>query len=190
VQGFYPPDDLLSKSQGSTQVLPNGNTIVNWGSEGALTEYDNRGTVLFHTYMDSGYLGRGVENYRGFRYNWTGLPNEVPAIVALTNANGVTIYVSWNGDTEVRTWRFYAVTGRYGVRSLLGEVKRSSFETSLHVPKKGNLHVVAEALDIHGHVLTCTAVVKSEPEVLPAKSAQNTGNSAVQDQKQLNLIDF
>jgi hypothetical protein len=65
VQGFYPPDDLRSKSQGSTQVLPNGNAIVNWGSEGALTEYDSEGNALFHFYMDSGYLGLGVENYRG-----------------------------------------------------------------------------------------------------------------------------
>ena len=39
VAAYFPPDDLRSKSQGSTQVLPGGNVLVNWGSEGALTEF-------------------------------------------------------------------------------------------------------------------------------------------------------
>ena len=83
VQAFQPPDGLLSKSQGSTQLLPNGNALVNWGSEGALTEFRSDGTPIYHAYMDSGFLGEGVENYRAFRYNCTGLPNETPAIVSL-----------------------------------------------------------------------------------------------------------
>ncbi|KAF2185219.1 hypothetical protein K469DRAFT_632365 [Zopfia rhizophila CBS 207.26] len=180
VQGFYPPDNLLSKSQGSTQVLHNGNVIVNWGSSGALTEYDSDGNVLFHTYFDSGYLGLGVENYRGFRYNWTGLPNEEPAIVALENDDGTTIYVSWNGDTETKIWRFYAVTGKYGARSPLGEVKRTSFETSLHVPDESVLHVVAEALDDKGKVLKSTRVAKLEPEILPANNGKKLKDFIVQ----------
>ena len=48
LQGFYPPDGLLSKSQGSMQVLPNRNALVNWGSEGAMTEYLPNGTAIFH----------------------------------------------------------------------------------------------------------------------------------------------
>jgi hypothetical protein len=181
VQGFYPPDNLLSKSQGSTQLLPNGNVIVNWGSEGALTEYDSSGNILFHTYMDSGYLGLGVENYRGFRYNWTGLPHEDPAIVALENNEGTTIYVSWNGDTETKKWRFYAVTGKYGARSFLGEVERKSFETNFSVPGKPVLRVVAEAVDAKGNVLRATGVVESEPEVLPAgRKSADGGRFVVQ----------
>lgn len=186
VQGFYPPDNLRSKSQGSTQLLPNGNVIVNWGSEGALTEYDSKGNVLFHTYMDSGFLGFGVQNYRGFRYNWTGLPYEVPAIIALENETGTTIYVSWNGDTETKVWRFYAVTGKYGARSYLGEAQRESFETSFSVEGKSVVHVVAEALDATGKVLTSTGVVESEPEVLPAnaKGGRTGGGLVVQGQEQ------
>ncbi|KAF1997141.1 hypothetical protein P154DRAFT_497530 [Amniculicola lignicola CBS 123094] len=175
VQAFYPPDDLLSKSQGSTQILPNGNALVNWGSSGALTEYDSNGNVLFHTYFDQGYLGLGVENYRGFRYNWTGLPNEDPAIIALENDDGTTIYVSWNGDTETKTWRFYALTGKYGARSYLGEVERRSFETSLEVEGKRVLHVVAEAVDAKGRVLRATGVARLEPEILPAGKKDGEG---------------
>ncbi|KAF2708493.1 hypothetical protein K504DRAFT_503654 [Pleomassaria siparia CBS 279.74] len=190
VQGFYPPDNLRSKSQGSTQLLPNGNVIVNWGSEGALTEYDSAGNVLFHFYMDSGYLGLGVENYRGFRYNWTGLPHEEPAIVSLESDTGTTIYVSWNGDTETKTWRFFAVTGKYGARSYLGEVERTSFETSLEILGKSVLHVVAEALDARGKVLRSTGIVKLEPEILPLNAGKNAPVITVQGQKQSSWMEL
>ncbi|KAL4990910.1 ASST-domain-containing protein [Aspergillus falconensis] len=146
VQAFQPPDGLLSKSQGSTQLLPNGNVLVNWGSEGALTEYRADGTPIFHTYMDSGFLGLGVENYRGFRYNWTGLPNEAPAIVSLENDKGTTVYASWNSDTEIKLWHFFHLVDGYGSRQLLGEVERKGFETSLFVKDRGLGLVAAEAV--------------------------------------------
>ena len=167
VGGYFPPDDLRSKSQGSTQVLPGGNVLVGWGSEGAVTEFTSDGTAIFHAYMDSGYLGLGVENYRAFKYNWTGLPHEDPAIVALENDEGTTIYVSWNGDTETAVWRFYAVTDEFGSREVLGEADRTSFETSLYVEGKKLSAVVAEGVDARGRVLTTTADVKVEAEILP-----------------------
>ncbi|OAQ79460.1 hypothetical protein VFPFJ_09946 [Purpureocillium lilacinum] len=168
VGGYFPPDDLLSKSQGSTQVLPNGNVLVGWGSEGAVTEFTRDGTPIFHAYMDSGILGAGVENYRAFRYNWTGLPNEDPAIAALQNDDGTTVYVSWNGDTETAAWRFYAATDELGSREFLGEVPRSSFETSLWLPKRKLTGVTADSVDASGKTLVSTAVVKAEREILPA----------------------
>ncbi|KAL1606773.1 hypothetical protein SLS60_004180 [Paraconiothyrium brasiliense] len=184
VQGFYPPDNLRSKSQGSTQVLPNGNVLVNWGSAGALSEYDAKGNVLFHTYMDSGYLGLGVENYRGFRYNWTGLPNEEPAIVSLQSEDGTVVYVSWNGDTETRTWQFYALAGKHGRKHFLGEKSRKSFETSFKVPGKQIHHVLAEAVDARGKVLRTTGTAKLQPEVLPAKKSRAFPPMVPQNQQQ------
>lgn len=172
VQGFYPPDDLLSKSQGSTQLLPNGNVIVNWGSEGALTEFLADGTPIFHAYMDSGFLGIAVENYRGFRYNWTGLPSEVPSIMALENENGTTAYVSWNGDTETTSWRFYAVDAdETGTQTLLGETVRTGFETILSIPGRRIETVVAVAVDKRGRILTKTSEAKVEPEIFPAEKS-------------------
>lgn len=167
---YFPPDDLLSKSQGSTQVLPGGNVLVNWGSEGALTEYKADGTPIFHAYVDSGYLNLGAENYRAFKYNWTGIPNEDPAIIALEGDKGTTVYVSWNGDTETVAWRFYASTGEFGSREFLGEVGRKSFETSLLIPGKKVPRASAEAIDGNGRVLTSTAVVLVETEINPPKA--------------------
>ncbi|OAQ61528.1 hypothetical protein VFPPC_09357 [Pochonia chlamydosporia 170] len=170
VGAYFPPDDLLSKSQGSTQVLPGGNVLVGWGSEGAVTEFTSDGTPIFHAYMDSGVLGDGVQNYRAFRYNWTGLPSEDPAIVSLESEKGTTVYVSWNGDTETAVWRFYAETDEFGSRHFLGEVERNSFETKLFVPHQKLTSVSAEAIDASGKLLISTAVVKTEQEILPPRT--------------------
>ncbi|KAM0556863.1 hypothetical protein ACHAPJ_005535 [Fusarium lateritium] len=167
VAGYFPPDDLLSKSQGSTQVLPGGNVIVGWGSEGALTEFTPDGNPIFHAYVDSDFLGVGAENYRAFKYNWTGLPNEDPAIVALQSKRSTKVYVSWNGDSETAVWRFYAVTDQYGSRDFLGEVKRTSFETSFEISGNDVTSVAAEAVDAHGRVLRSTASARVEAEILP-----------------------
>ncbi|KAK9435373.1 arylsulfotransferase [Metarhizium brunneum] len=170
VRAYFPPDHLLSKSQGSTQVLPGGNVLVGWGSEGAVTEFTSDGTPIFHAYMDSGLLGDGVQNYRAFRYNWTGLPSEDPAIVALESNDGTAVYVSWNGDTETAVWRFYAETDEVGSRHFLGEVERKSFETKLLVPNQKLTSVSAEAIDASGKLLISTAVVKTERELLPPRT--------------------
>ncbi|KAI1374352.1 ASST-domain-containing protein [Hypoxylon crocopeplum] len=170
VQAFFPPDDLLSKSQGSTQTLPNGNVLVNWGSSGAVTEYLPNGTPVFHAYMDSEYLGLGVENYRAFRYNWTGLPNEEPAIVALKGEEGTTAYVSWNGDTETRKWRFYALTDDYGSKEFLGEVDRTSFETSFRIPNEKVIAISAEAIGANSKPLRNTGIAFVEQEVQPGRT--------------------
>ncbi|CAH0018559.1 unnamed protein product [Clonostachys rhizophaga] len=172
VGAYFPPDGLRSKSQGSTQVLPGGNVLVGWGSSGAVTEFSANGEPLFHAYMDSGALGVAVENYRAFRYNWTGVPSEEPAIVALANAkkHTTTIYVSWNGDTETTAWRFFAVVDGKGSREFLAEVPRTSFETSLAVRGASFLSVAAVAVDARGRVLANTAVVRTEREILPYKS--------------------
>ncbi|CRG88308.1 hypothetical protein PISL3812_05337 [Talaromyces islandicus] len=155
VQAFAPPDgyDLLSKSQGSTQLLPNGNVIVNWGSSGALTEYLPNGTAIFHTSFDSDFLGLGVQNYRGYRFNWTGFPNEEPAIVAVQGKAKTGVYVSWNGDTETKTWRFFQAGN--DADKYLGETPRTGFETVFWVPA-GIQNIKAEAIGADGNVLRTT----------------------------------
>lgn len=165
VQAFHPPDNLLSKSQGLAQVLPGGNVLVNLGSSGAVTEFKSDGTPIFHAYLDSGSLGDGVENYRAFRYNWTGLPYEQPAIVALNNGKSTTIYVSWNGDTESVKWKFYGGVFDWDMREL-GETKKTGFETSCTGRTNVMRFYKAEAIAHDGTVLVSTAITKREIEVL------------------------
>lgn len=186
VQAFQPPDGLLSKSQGSTQLLPNGNALVNWGSEGALTEFRSDGTPIYHAYMDSGFLGEGVENYRAFRYNWTGLPHETPAIVSLENDEATTVYVSWNGDTETKTWRFFNVLNAHGSREFLGELRRTGFETAFAVKGAKLGAVSADAVDANGRILRSTGIAKTKAEVIPAGMFEG-GSAALSDDVQFRV---
>ncbi|CEH13101.1 hypothetical protein CBOM_01042 [Ceraceosorus bombacis] len=134
-RAFYPPFDLLSKSQGSTHLLQDGHVVVNWGSEGAVTEFNDAGEVLWHAFLASNShhpeaaRDGHVQNYRAFKSTWSGHPAEEPAVVGLAyrsdedgkllpfkargNARGaaplkahIVLAASWNGDTEVRAWKF------------------------------------------------------------------------------------
>jgi WD40 repeat protein len=168
VQEVIHPDRILGASQGNTQILPNGNFFVNWGQAGTITEFRANDSVpIFNAYLDSDLSGDGVQNYRGFRYNWTGQPNEPPAIVALkSDKDEVEIYVSWNGDTETRTWRFYALQG--DIKHDLGEQKRRSFETRFVLQKKElsigrDTRFFAEALGSDGRPLSRTDATSVRP---------------------------
>jgi hypothetical protein len=165
VQAFEAPDGLSANTQGSVQILPNSNIFVNWGEAGAVTEFSNEGDVLFHSYLDSAPQGALVHSYRGFKFNWTGVPAEEPAIVALKSSARATfdIYVSWNGDTEAATWRFYTQVGKDDQEILLlGEVERKGFETHarFHIASSiANVIIFAEAIDSGNKVLVRTRSV-------------------------------
>jgi len=180
LQSFAPPEQhpLLAFSQGSIQTLPNSNVLINWGSEGAITELDIQGKPLFHAFLDSGSLFDGVQNYRAFKFNWTGTPFEEPAIIALydESRDEVTAYVSWNGDTETKKWRFYSVEGAGG-ESVLGEANRLGFETAFKLEGKGVIVVKAEALDVNGEVLKRTRAVTAEVGFVSFKDAGSTDHS-------------
>ncbi|QPG73889.1 hypothetical protein FOA43_001204 [Brettanomyces nanus] len=170
LNNYVPPYQLLSKSQGSTQLLENGNVIVNWGSEGAMTEYTHEGKVVFHTFFDSGSLGENVENYRAFKFDWHGYPTEQIAVFSeITDSGDTIIYVSWNGDTETKKWKFYSVTDD-GSKNLLGESKRTGFETSFTSPNLTKAKIIAEAIDVSGRVLSTSDEVVAEKQVLPYKA--------------------
>jgi len=191
VQAFRPPGDLLVKSQGSLQTLPNNNVLINWGSEGAITEYDQDGTPIFHSFLDSGSLQENVQNYRAFRYNWTGYSDETPAVVAIRSLKlGVTdIYVSWNGDTQTRLWRFYTVN-KQGKSILVGQKRRTGFETVLRANGIYIENILAEAVNENGEVLTSSNVVKVKnegPRSVPSYEDITMGMSGNLEVQRFNL---
>jgi hypothetical protein len=136
------PDDLLSETQGNTQVLPNGNVFVGWGSQPAFSEFDAEGQLLF-----DGRIAEGNDNYRAYRGAWTGRPATRPALVL----DGREAVASWNGATEVARWQLLAGPRRSAVRPVAGAAKRG-FETALPVPA-GATYVAARALGPRGRTL-------------------------------------
>lgn len=167
VQAFRPPGDLLVKSQGSLQTLPNGNALINWGSEGAVTEYSASGEVVWHSFLDSGPLQDGLQNYRAFKFNWTGWSEETPALVAAYDSaeNQTVAYVSWNGDTRTKIWNFCAADGEDNGR-VLASVRRQGFETKCCIPGRPVGKVQAYALGEEDVVLSTSEVVQVFSEAL------------------------
>jgi hypothetical protein len=191
LQSFPAPDSIIAYSQGNTQILPNENVFVNWGSGGAVTEFSSNGTAIFHAYLESGELWENgaVQNYRGFKFNWTGIPNEEPAVVALKHGESIVVNVSWNGDTETVAWRFYGIPQKVGGQRnvkgvLLGQERRDGFETSFYVKSGSGVgKIFAEAVGKNGKALQRTRVVQTEEyiyEYVPGRD-----DFALDDEKQI-----
>ncbi|PWY83373.1 hypothetical protein BO70DRAFT_313657 [Aspergillus heteromorphus CBS 117.55] len=145
------PYGIQAASQGNVQLLSDANLFVNWGQAGAITQFNSDNEVIYHAFIEE------AVSYRGFLSNWTGTPYEDPAIAAYVDSSNTTrLYVSWNGDTETRGWRFYQ-TASGNQTQYLGAVARTSFETTLlweseeHPAKSGAYY--AEAVDAENRVL-------------------------------------
>lgn len=180
IHTYTPPDNLVTHSQGNLQFLENGNKFVNWGQAGAVTEFSNDGTVLFHAYVDSG-ANRNVQSYRGFRANWRGFPEEEPAVVPILDSNeNLLVFVSWNGDTETKFWKFYLQQAGTNTAFSLGKQQKTGFETKTSIDlrnipgRTGDLKIFAEALDSQGSILRRTVPVAIKSH-LPDYSQESNG---------------
>ena len=146
---------LLSVSQGNVQVLPDGNTFVDWGFKPYLTEFSkDGGRQLF-----SIHFRPPLQSYRGYRFPWWGQPTTPPSVAASARSSGTTLYASWNGATTVASWRVLAGPSAAGL-SAVEQFPDASFETTMHVSSTGPYFAV-EALDITGRPLAVSRVVKA-----------------------------
>ncbi|KNG91124.1 hypothetical protein ANOM_000545 [Aspergillus nomiae NRRL 13137] len=151
------PYELQANSQGNAQLLSNDNLFVSWGSAGAFTQFSADNKILYHAFIED------AVSYRGFLANWTGTPSEAPALAAyVDSANTTRLYVSWNGDTETKAWKFYQVQegGDSNEAQYLGEQARTSFETTFlreseYLPTS-DVKYYAEAIGSTGNVLVRT----------------------------------
>lgn len=142
-QRWYQPEGYKSFAQGSMQLLPNGNVLVGWGTVPHLSEFLPNGTLLYHMHLDTVFEEergtRNMQNYRVFKAQWTAKPKTKPKLVAYsrlcTTSEAVPFvaYVSWNGATEVRSWRFYR-RSLWGVGPWvsIGKFAKQGFETKVY----------------------------------------------------------
>jgi hypothetical protein len=150
VRSYIHPRGLLSGSQGNAQFLPNSHVVVGWGAKPYVTEFDGRGRVL----LDLRFVGgKDGDSYRAYRFAWTGLPRDRPAARLV----GDTLYVSWNGATEVASWRVLAGSDAEHLNAQT-TVPKAGFETAVAVGPDADSFAV-EALSRGGQVLGRSAPV-------------------------------
>ncbi|HTA37178.1 MAG TPA: arylsulfotransferase family protein, partial [Solirubrobacteraceae bacterium] len=145
---------LTSDSQGSIQLLENGDMFVGWGSEPYFSEYSASGQLLFDAHMHGSY-----ESYRTYKFAWTGSPASSPAIAASTLSGGrAKVYASWNGDTRTASWRVLAGSSAKSLTAV-ATAARDGFETSITTPAAAP-YVQVQALDASGNVLGTSRAIR------------------------------
>ena len=148
--GHNPP--LHAAVIGSNQTLPNGDALVSWGDRREMTEFNSAGKANF----DASLSGA---TYRAFRAPWTGIPEYPPAVAASQGAgNSVTVYASWNGDTQVASWQVLAGSSASSLRPVGQPKDKTTFETKITVNTAASL-VAAQARDRSGKVLATSPAV-------------------------------
>ncbi|MCK9249410.1 MAG: arylsulfotransferase family protein [Solirubrobacteraceae bacterium] len=155
VKEYRRPGGTLGPTQANMQTLPDGNRMVGWGGETPrLTEFTDDGRVAF----DARFERTPTETYRAYKQPWVGRPTDDPAIASRRGTNGTAVRASWNGATEVATWR---VVGGDTAKDLkpLGEAPRKGFDSLVMVPGRP-AWVAAEALDAQGEVLGRSKAVR------------------------------
>lgn len=151
---------LLSGSQGNMQLLPNGGCHIGWGEHAYFSEHTADGTATMY-----GKLADRASNvmiYRSNKYNWTAEPITKPALWTYSKlgADRMVLYVSWNGATEVDSWRFYTSNSPNGPWKFLGSEQKTGFET-IHRARRYRRWAYAEALDVNGRVLKDSVIART-----------------------------
>jgi hypothetical protein len=145
---------LVAESQGSMQALSNGDWFVGWGGEPYFSEFDSEGRLLFDA-----HLPVHDQSYRAFRFEWTATPAQLPTYAFQpAAAGGGTLYASWNGATQVSSWRVLAGATPSSL-SAVAQAPRSGFETAISLPS-GTVgpDLAVEALSEAGAALGTSAV--------------------------------
>jgi len=146
---------LSAESQGNVQALANGDWFVGWGQEPYFSEFSQEGALLFDAHFPA-----HDQSYRAFRFAWTGTPAQPPAFVFQpTSAGAGIVYASWNGATQVASWRVLAGQTPASLTSV-ALAPRSGFETAIQIPA-GTVgpDMAVQALGAGGEVLGSTATV-------------------------------
>ena len=157
LQSFVAPNGgILAASQGNFQQLANGNSFFGWGSNATISEHAADGSpVLLATFATTATM-----NYRAYKFNWTATPVGKPAFYSYAHNNTAptTYYASWNGATEVASWRYYTAPSAAGPFALIGNHPRVGFETIFTAPGYQAFSIV-EAVGANGSGLANSSII-------------------------------
>jgi arylsulfotransferase ASST len=149
VHSFVHSPPLVAVDQGNMQKLPDGDYLVGWGHQPYVTEFGPHGRTL----LDLRFGRAGADSYRAYRFPWVGRPHSKPAVAV----EGDTLYASWNGATEVRSWQLLGGPDKKRLRPLLA-VPKTGFEAAIPLPSDVPW-VAVRALDRLGRSLARSAAV-------------------------------
>ena len=146
-----PTRTLLASSQGNVLSLAGGDWLLGYGGLPNFTEFNANGGVLL-----DGTLGRGVQDFRTYLDEWKAQAPGTPSLRAQASGDRLQVSMSWNGATEVASWRVLAGSSASSLQPV-ASVARAGFQTSASVSASGP-YVQVQALNAAGAVLAASAV--------------------------------
>lgn len=158
VRRYDRPDGALTRLRGNAQLLPNNNLLAGWSSAGYFTESSPEGDLLF----SGAFASDRYSTYRAYKFDFTGRPANPPDLLSfvwgtdpdpVTSDLTTTIYVSWNGATDVVGWNFYARGAYNSERVFIGNTTKTDFET-MYIAHGYLSWISAEPYDAEGNVLS------------------------------------
>lgn len=159
------PGHFSSHSQGNLQVLPKtGNIFIGWGKPSAYTEFTLDGELLCDTHYGPSmfYWFGWVKSYRAQKVHWVGKPSYPPDI-AVDEAKR-TVYVSWNGATEIAGWVLQRASLPHAPDSEFRTIDyfpKTGFETQFGFSKDSTGYLRVAAVDGNGEELGYTRVFEA-----------------------------
>lgn len=135
---------------GNTQLQPNGNVVVGWGSQPFFSEFTRKGQFVFDAMFPTPDL-----SYRTYVSRWVGKPFYPPSC-GVRSKNGKTVfYASWDGSTETKSWAVLAGSSTKHL-SRVSVASAAGFETAIPLPASFKVYE-ARALDSKGRTLRTSA---------------------------------
>jgi len=162
-------------AKGSYRRMPNGNGVYclgvtkkkrkTLGTNPFYIERDSRGRELVRMEWNS-RLYRGYHGtYRTVKAPWIGTPAWPPTALLDDNnkANTLRLHFSWNGATEVKTWRIIMGPGGDDMTAVV-EIEKTQFEHWVDVPDGGKKcqYFQAVALNEKGKEMSRSEVVHTK----------------------------
>jgi hypothetical protein len=161
VNQYLRAKNFVAAFLGSMQPLAGGNVALSWGSTPFFSEVDSGGSLLLDAVWPTPDL-----SYRTYVQNWVGIPFFPPSGAVRDNHGKATVYASWDGDTQVVSWRVLAGSSANSLRAV-GSRTKTSFETTIPLTSSFRVYKV-QALDAGRHVLGTS-------NAFPATSSPNSG---------------
>lgn len=159
------PGRFSSHSQGNLQVLPKtGNIFIGWGKASSYTEFSLDGELLCDTHFGPSmfYWFGWVKSYRvQKKANWVGKPSYPPDIAVQKR----TVYVSWNGATEIAGWVLQRATRPHAQDSAfrsLSYFPKTGFETVFTLPGDVSGFLRVAAVDANDEELGYTRIFEGD----------------------------
>jgi outer membrane protein assembly factor BamB len=162
---------IFGTFMGNTQRLADGNTLLSWGfpytKSGyqfrSVTEVDPQNHVLFDLTLDQPYV-----SYRAFLFPWHGQPDTLPALAFRRDGSTLTLGYSWNGATDVASYRLYGGNDPQAL-TLLDAKARTDFEIQSRLSRlpADECYFQVAAMDATGKEMRRSSILTTDSSLCP-----------------------